>query len=219
MRFNVYVDGFNLYYGALRGQPYRWLDISQFARKLLQPSDELRRVRYFTARVRPLPVDPAAPERQAAYIRALQTLPHLSIHYGQFLVSRPMMERADGLGRIPVIKTEEKGTDVNLATHLLLDAFDGECDAALVISNDSDLTEPIRQARRRFKLTVGVVLPILNGSGSGRRRSPSRELTAAATFDRRITNSRKRRRLLAECQFPETLTDARGSFSRPPEWA
>ena len=118
-----------------------------------------------------------------------------------------------------MIKTEEKGTDVNLATHLLLDAFDGECDAALVISNDSDLTEPIRQARRRFKLTVGVVLPILNGSGSGRRRSPRRELTAAATFDRRITNSRKRRRLLAECQFPETLTDARGSFSRPPEWA
>ena len=112
-----------------------------------------------------------------------------------------------------MIKTEEKGTDVNLATHPLLDAFDGECDAALVISNDSDLTEPIRQARRRFKLTVGVVLPILNGSGSGRRRSPSRELTAAATFDRRITNSRKRRRILAECQFPETLTDARGSFS------
>ena len=118
-----------------------------------------------------------------------------------------------------MIKTEEKGTDVNLATHLLLDAFDGECDAALVISNDSDLTEPIRQARRRFKLTVGVVLPILNGSGSGRRRSPSRELTAAATFDRQSRTRESAAGSSRECQFPETLTDARGSFSRPPEWA
>ncbi len=219
MRFNVYVDGLNLYYGALRGQPYRWLDVRQFARSLLKPDDVLHRVRYFTARVRPLPRDREAPRRQAAFLRALQTLPDLSIHYGHFLVSTVTMERADGAGRVPVFRTEEKGTDVNLATHLLLDAFDKDCDAALVVSNDSDLVEPIRQVRARFGLAVGVVLPLLNSSGSGRRRSPSQELTRAATFDRRITNSRRRRRLLAECQFPETLTDARGSFNRPPEWA
>ena len=40
MRYNVYVDGFNLYYGALRGQPYRWLDIRRFARGLLRSGDE-----------------------------------------------------------------------------------------------------------------------------------------------------------------------------------
>ena len=219
MRFNVYVDGFNLYYGALRGRPYRWLDIRRFARTLLGPSDEVHRVRYFTSRIRPSRSDPEAYERQATYLRALQTLPDLSIHYGHFLISRVTMERADGAGSVPVIKTEEKGTDVNLATHLLLDAFDGDYEGALIVSNDSDLAEPIRQVQARFDRPVGVVLPILNHSGIGRRRVPSRELTVAATFDRRITNTRRRLRLLAACQFPETLTDARGSFTRPREWA
>ena len=27
MRTRVYVDAFNLYYGALRGTPYKWLDL------------------------------------------------------------------------------------------------------------------------------------------------------------------------------------------------
>ena len=106
-----------------------------------------------------------------------------------------------------------------MATHLLLDAFDQDCDAALVVSNDSDLVEPIRQVRERCDLTVGVVLPILNGEGGRRSRRPSKELADVATFDRRITNTVKRRRLLAACQFPDTLSDARGTFSRPLEWA
>ena len=219
MRFNVYVDGFNLYYGALRHQPYRWLDIRRFAQALLGPTDEVNRIRYFTSRVRPLPSDRGLPDRQGTYIRALRMLPNLSVHFGHFLVTQVMMERADAPGRIPVIKTEEKGTDVNIATHLLLDAFDDDYDGALVISNDSDLAEPIRQVRARFERPVGVVLPILNTGGRGSRRVPSRELKRAATFDRRITNTARRRRLLAACQFPETLTDARGSFTRPPEWA
>ena len=80
MRFNVYVDGFNLYYGALRGRPYRWLDIRQFAQKLLGRGDEVGTIRYFTARVSPLPQDPSAPDRQDAYFRALHTLPNVSIH-------------------------------------------------------------------------------------------------------------------------------------------
>ena len=142
MRFNVYVDAFNLYYGALRGQPYRWLDIRRFARGLLGPADEVHRIRYFTSRVRPVPTDPGLADRQAAYVRALRTLPSVSVHYGYFLVTQVAMERADGAGTIPVIKTEEKGTDVNLATHLLLDAFDDDYEAALVVSNDSDLAEP-----------------------------------------------------------------------------
>lgn len=61
MRFNVYVDGFNLYYGALRGQPYRWLNLRAFAQRLVRPTDEVHRIRYFTALVRPFPNDPEAP--------------------------------------------------------------------------------------------------------------------------------------------------------------
>ena len=126
MRFNVYVDGFNLYYGALRGQPYRWLNLRRFAERLVRPGDEVHRIRYFSAPVRPLPRDPGAPERQAAYLRALGSLPRIELHYGQFLVSERMMPRADGAGAVRVIRSEEKGSDVNLATYLLLDAFDDD---------------------------------------------------------------------------------------------
>ena len=219
MRFNVYVDGFNLYYGALRGRPYRWLDIRQFAQRLLRPDDELHRVRYFTARVRPFPNDPDASVRQATYIRALNTLPGVSVHFGRFLITRPMMLRADGRGSIRVIKSEEKGSDVNLAMHLLLDACDRDFEAALVVSNDSDLAEPVRVVQSRFHRPVGVAFPILNRSADGRRRPPSNTLLGVAAVRRFITNSRRRRRLLAESQFPATLADARGSFSRPPAWA
>ena len=217
MRFNVYVDGFNLYYGALRGQPYRWLDIRRFAARLLRPDDELHRIRYFTARVRPLPDDPDAPRRQTTYLRALATLPNLTIHYGRFLITEPTMVRADGKGAVRVIKSEEKGSDVSLATHLLLDACDEDFEAALVVSNDSDLIEPVREVQARYDRPVGVAFPVLNRDRSGNRRRASKILRESASFVRHISNSR--RRLLAECQFPETLTDARGSFSRPAEWA
>ena len=219
MRYNIYVDGFNLYYGALRGQPYRWLDIRRFARGLLRYGDEVHRVRYFTAEVRPSRGDPGAPERQAAYLRALRTLPGVSLHFGYFLVTRPSMPRADGPGRVRVLKYEEKGTDVNLATHLLLDAFDGDCDGALVISNDSDLTEPIRVVRERFGRPVGVAFPILNRNADGKRRPPSNTLRAAATFQRFVTDASRHRRLLAASQLPAALADARGAFARPAAWA
>ena len=55
---------------------------------------------------------------------------------------------------------EEKGSDVNVASHLLVNVLTGGADAAVVISNDSDLRWPVQEARRR--VPVGVVNP---GSG------------------------------------------------------
>lgn len=44
------------------------------------------------------------------------------------------------LGRtVSVLKTEEKGSDVNLAVDLLHDCVQGLYDCVVVISNDSDL--------------------------------------------------------------------------------
>ena len=47
---NVYVDGFNLYYGALKRTPYKWLDLGKLAQTLL-PADTIQEIHYFTARV------------------------------------------------------------------------------------------------------------------------------------------------------------------------
>lgn len=60
---NVYVDGFNLYYGALKGTRYKWLDLDALFRKLL-PTHELKRIRYFTARISGRPGNPDSPTRQ-----------------------------------------------------------------------------------------------------------------------------------------------------------
>src|SRR5699024_5244851 len=56
-----------------------------------------------------------------------------------------------------VRKREEKGSDVNVATHLLVDVLTRAVDAAIVISNDSDLALPIRVARGHVPL--GLINP------------------------------------------------------------
>ena len=77
MRANVYIDGYNLYYGALKGSPYRWLDLRELCRRSLGPDDDLRRIRYFTADIRG---DQAKVIRQQVYQRALRTIDNLAIH-------------------------------------------------------------------------------------------------------------------------------------------
>ena len=36
MRTSIYIDGFNLYYGAVKGTPYKWLDFRAAFGMLLQ---------------------------------------------------------------------------------------------------------------------------------------------------------------------------------------
>jgi hypothetical protein len=147
MRANVYVDGFNLYYGALKdkGPGFKWLDLATLLTKHLIPANPINRIRYFTARVSGRPGDLDAPVRQDTYLRALATIPNLTVHLGHFQRTKVRMPLVDppsgGQKTVKVYKTEEKGSDVNLATYLLLDAFQQDCDLAVVISNDSDLEE------------------------------------------------------------------------------
>lgn len=206
---NVYIDGFNLYYGCIRGTPYHWLDLDALARRLL-PKDTINRVRYFTAKVSARPSDPDSPVRQQAYLRALATLPSVSVHFGHFLTSTTRMPLAHPVPGAPatveVIKTEEKGSDVNLAAYLLLDSFKNDCETVVVISNDSDLKEPVRIARYELGMTVGVINP-----HPPQRRS--RVLSRDANFFKQL-----RATALAACLLPPSLTDAQGTFQRPAVW-
>lgn len=210
MKTNVYIDGFNLYYGSVKSTPYKWLNLAELSRRLL-PQHQINRIRYFTARVKPRPSDPGQPQRQATYIRALRTIPHLSVHYGVFLsrpVHMPVANPGPGAATtVQVVKTEEKGSDVNLATYLLLDAMDGDFELAAIISNDSDLAEPIRQVRARFGLPVVILYP----TGTSKRpRSISKTLLQVASGCKAI-----RPGVLKASQFAETLTDAKGRITKP----
>ena len=207
LKMNVYVDGFNLYYGALKKTPYKWLDLSGLC-NLLLPHDTINRIRYFTARVSSYAHDPDAPNRQQVYLRALATLPIVTIHYGHFLANTAWMPLAASPTIPPqmvhVRKTEEKGSDVNLATYLLRDAFVGDYEGAALITNDSDLLEPIKIVRAELGLTVGLLNP---------HPTPSKVLVREASFIKLI-----RPGLLAKCQFPSPIRSAGGGIHKPASW-
>ena len=208
MRTNVYVDGFNLYYGALRGTPYKWLDLEELCRRVLGPQRTLSRIRYFTADVRPVPTDRQKHVRQQIYQRALRTISCLTIHKGRFAHGSRWMNLAEPVPGLPekvrVHRTEEKGSDVNLATYLVFDAAVRDFQAAVVISNDTDLVEPMKLVRQQFNRPVMVVNP---------QRSRSDRMRKAATSYQLLNHA-----LLALCQFPRHLTDASGPFEMPAAW-
>ncbi len=207
MKTFVYVDGFNLYYGAVKDTPFKWLDISKLC-QLILPNHTILRIKYFTARVTGRPSDPGQPTRQQVFLRALATLPNLEIIYGHFLSNETFMPLAKPKPRGPkyakVIKTEEKGSDVNLATHLIRDAFCGEFEAAVLVTNDSDLKEPVRLVRRELGCPVGIVNP---------HRQASRVLAREASFVKQI-----RKGALKASQFPDTLRDRHGTITKPKVW-
>jgi hypothetical protein len=205
MKVCVYVDGFNLYYGALQGTSFKWLDISKLSSLLLK-GHEITKVKYFTAplKVREGDSDPEKPTRQQIYLRALRTLPNVEIIEGFFLAHLVRMRRADGQGNVAVIKTEEKGTDVKIASHLLHDGHCGLYEMAVVISNDSDLAEPIRMITKDLGLPVIVVSPF---------KKNTRELAQVASSRKQI-----RKGALSASQFQKELTDRIGLFRKPDTW-
>jgi hypothetical protein len=142
-------------------------------------------VTYCTARVSGAG-NPAGQHEQDAYLRALAASGSAArIEYGNYVSrvatsplalhgkrGRPEIVRPgwpvmvqDSAGQdvpggrfmVSVARREEKGTDVNVASHLLIDVLSGAVDAAVVVSNDSDLALPVRFARTR--VPVGVVNP------------------------------------------------------------
>ena len=204
----VYVDGLNLYYGAVKGTAYKWLDIQKMV-QLILPKNQILKIKYFTALVNARPQDPDQPIRQQMYLRALKTIPNLEIVLGHFLthpVRLPLVNPTPGQNSYAeVIKTEEKGSDVNIATHLLHDGYQGAYGVAIVISNDSDLVEAIKIVRNELNKGVIVLNP--------RPNSPSQELKRTATFVKDI-----RQGVLAVSQFPNTMQDVNGTFTKPANW-
>ncbi len=209
MHTNLYVDGFNLYYRALKGSQFKWLDLRKLA-EVLFPQDSILRVSYFTARINPRPNDLGQPQRQQAYLRALDTLQGLDVYYGDFrprVKTRPLVNPVPGLPRYVTVRdSEEKGSDVNLAMRLLVDGFNRAFEQAVVITNDSDLAGPIKYVRDDLGLQVTVVNP---DSANYTQQS----LSNAATRVKRLRKSHLRR-----SQLPLTLEDAQGTITKPPEW-
>jgi len=219
---NVYIDGFNVYYCTVKDTPYKWLDLYLLCVNLF-PSKTIKQVKYFTAKVTAVPWDPSAPTRQDFYWRALETIPNLEIIKGNFvswtryMPKVPFVYKWNGRPRkVKVLRTEEKGSDVNLAAHLIYDNCMQDADESIVISNDSDLTNAIEIVTTEFQRPVTVVNP---NRTKMVRQDPvhchmHRELQRVSTQQVLSINEK----ILIASQFPPTLTDSQGSFSKPPTW-
>ena len=209
LKTNLYIDGFNLYYRAVRGTPFKWLDLRKLSEVLL-PKGSIQKICYFTALLDARPNDPNQPQRQQAYLRALATLSGFEAYFGTFrsgIKRRPLARPVPGLPTHVLVRdSEEKGSDVNLATRLLVDGFNGKYEQAVVVSNDADFAGAMRYVRDDLGLRVTLVNPD--------RRNPSpRDLSNAATYVKRLWKSHLRR-----SQFPDTISDDIGVITKPAGW-
>ena len=212
MRTYIYIDGFNFYYGAVKDTPYKWLNFKKLFESLLAPAHQILSIKYFTAIVTGK-IDPGQPIRQKTFIRALKKfIPEISVYYGKFLshnVFKPLAYPIDQntFGKYikfaNVIKTEEKGSDVNIAVHLLNDAWLDHYDCAVIVSNDSDLAESLRLVKEQHKKKIGLITP--------GKTHPSRELLKYADFTKRI-----RKGVLGASQLPDPIPGT--TIHKPKIW-
>ncbi|MFB9411907.1 NYN domain-containing protein [Dactylosporangium matsuzakiense] len=210
LNVGVYIDGFNLYYGARglmggAGRPgWRWLDLRKLAASIVAAhpqwsNAQVSRVVYCTAPINGADNRSGATD-QEIYLRALRAANAVDkVEMGRYitkLVKAPLAVRGpngrptlytsdwptmiqDANGQpvpnarfmVSVMQREEKGSDVNVASHLLLDLLHKRVNAAVVISNDSDLAFPVAEARTL--IPVGVVNPSSNFTAGALRGSPT----------------------------------------------
>jgi len=201
-RVIAYIDGFNLYYG-LKSKSFRryyWLNLELVVENLLKPNQELKLVKYFTARIS---IPREKQRRQSVYIEALETLAKLRIFFGKYFIKEITCNNCKTVNYIP----NEKMTDVNLATEMLIDAFQQNFDTALLISADSDLVHTVRSIKDLFpnKEIVACFPP-------GRFSSSLHKLCFPKTF---VIG----RRTVAKSLLPEMVTKKDGTIlMRPAEW-
>jgi len=199
-RVIAYIDGFNLYFGMREAgfDNCRWLNIKLLVQKLLKPHQELMGVKYFTSRVSN---NPDKQKRQSTYIDALEST-GAKVIYGNYQDGSEECLRCGHIWRT----AKEKMTDVNIATAIMVDAFQDNYDMAMLISGDSDLTPPIREVHRLFNnKRVFIAFP-------PKRHNSSMALVAKGS---EIIGRKK----LADAQFDAEVTSKTGYILKiPKEW-
>ena len=212
----IYIDGFNLYYGLLRFTFHKWLDIIAFANSILPKPEEheIVGVKYFTARVNYDPAEPKAQMRQSVYLSALEAYrPELKIiewYYKRFRARYPFAkEPCKSCPKVSCAtfwKTEEKRSDVNIASEMFIDHLECNFSCIVLVSGDTDLIAPLHYLKKHTGKSVLVFNP---------HERPSEELRAVSTYYKHIP-----RNLPAKCQLPDIIpvgTSGR-TIHRPAAW-
>lgn len=217
MRTIVYIDGYNLYYGAIRDTAYKWLDIFElFNTHILLSDTELIEVRYYTAPVLgSLCDDPTSPQRQRQYLQALRKLypEKVQIIEGKLIKGVAVLRLASSipeapeLDKVKVSTLTEKKTDVNIAADMVTAACLGHAEQIVLCSNDSDMEGALKNIRQYCPtVRVGLVAPT-----SSPGRHISNDLKQCAHWVKLLTESS-----LAAAQLPEKIPHT--SIQKPVYW-
>ncbi|MDD2353483.1 MAG: NYN domain-containing protein [Atribacterota bacterium] len=202
----IYIDGFNLYYGAVKNTPWKWLNIEKYF-NLLLPNDDIQTIKYFTAKI-----NGSHKPNQESFLRALLTLNKIKIIYGlfKFKTMKCLVKNCKYGGARTFNVPEEKRTDVNIAAHMIEDVFYNRCDRLIIISGDSDLVPAVK--------TVKNIVPskkiIVYVPANNKIRGAATELRRSADRHKTLPNN-----LLAKAQFPNQLYDKNGNLiQKPTSW-
>lgn len=158
IRVIAYIDGYNLFYGRLKHKDksinekrkvLRWLNLHKLIERFCKPIEnyDIQKINFYTAEIKASYQGDKSPKRQREYFKALKTIDNLKIIKGRFSENETIMPKApisNPPEMVRVVKREEKRSDVNLACHLIKDAYENNFDLAVIITNDSDLLEPIK---------------------------------------------------------------------------
>jgi len=228
LRTRVYIDGYNLYYGCLKGTPYKWLDLITLfdryilpssapdASHLLQPG-----IKFFTAKI----LEQAAKatdsvSSQARYHTALKKLysDRIALIEGYYSIIQAKARLVDtakpntwarDCKQTLVWKLEEKQSDVNLALQAYHDAITREVDQVVIVTNDTDIAPALEMIRAHTAVKIGVVIPT-----RFELREPNTELVRLAHWTRSHITYQE----LANSQLPRVIISGRTPAIKPESW-
>ena len=228
MKIRVYIDGYNLFYGRLKSKEdpivnahrrkLRWVDPKKLVKQFLRGEYNLEQINFYTTDIDALYPGDKSPSRQQEYYKALMTIEGMNIVKGRFSKNPTLMpaypitclQNEDGttsIKKLRVLKTEEKRSDVNIAAHLVMDACLKKFDMAVLVSNDSDLLEPLRIIH-----SLGKKFLIL---------SPSEKycFDFVDNLDPKCMRKIQEKHIIA-AQFPNEIRDAASTLIAkcPPKW-
>ncbi len=202
----IYIDGFNLYYGAIKRTNHKWLNLEKYF-TLLRQGDDIQKIKYFSALV-----TGAHRQNQETYLRALETLPKMKIILGKFKdkTVKCLVKGCDYPSSRFFQMPEEKRTDVNIALNMYYDCINDLCDRFILVSGDSDLVPALKMIKEcNSKKEIVVYVPANNPL-----RGAAVEIRNVANKDKTLPNE-----LLSRCQFPISIPDGSGGLiTKPAAW-
>jgi len=200
-RAAVYIDGFNLYFGIIEKswERFLWLNMESFSKSIIPKKCTFAYSKYFTSLIKGRQ---SKLRRQRTFLAALKTLNKLDIYYGHYKTKEWKCTNCHHSNITPI----EKKTDVNIATHMLADAFEDKFDVAILVTGDSDLTSPIIAIKKLFpKKSIIVGFP---------PQRDTYELKQIADSSFYIGKNK-----FKDNQFSDTITLKNGKIlNRPSKW-